>query len=65
MDPQYNYIVRAGWWWGYIYTNKTSMYACGVMNDTVYSCDNGNYCPLCPLLLTMGSHSTMEGWCHS
>ena len=28
---------------------------CGVMNDTVCSCDNGYCCPLCPILLTMGS----------
>ena len=54
MDPQYIYIVRAGWWGGggiyiyiyiYIYTNKTSMYD----KTCSYGYGNGYYCPLCPL----------------
>ena len=37
---------------------------CGLINDKACSYDNGFYCPLCPISLTTGSLSTMEG-CHS
>ena len=60
MDPQYMYIIcvcGAVVVVVVVYKELIDVRACvcGVMNDTVCSCDNGYYCSLCPILLTMGS----------